>query len=105
MTSYQPSPSTAPLAGDSAARTNSAWSHQVELRLERSGAGERLRVMSTLDPCAVRVCFEEPKFARAFVNHFGGVIVDAAEVERSMSEDAAAEDMFDRLAREYDEDD
>ena len=119
MTSYQPSPSTAPLAGDSAARTNSAWSHQVELRLDRSGAGVRLRrieawcadwqigvrVMSTLDPCAVRVCFEEPKFARAFVNHFGGVIVDAAEVERSMSEDAAAEDMFDRLAREYDEDD
>jgi hypothetical protein len=86
------------------------------LRLDRSGAGERLRrieswcadwqigvrVVGTLDPSIVRVCFEEARFGRAFVNHFGGVAVPSDEVERALREDAAAEDMFDRLAAAYD---
>lgn len=53
----------------------------------------------------MRVAFEEARFARAFNSHFGGVIVAADEVERALREDAAAEDAFDRLAAEYDEDD
>jgi len=89
----------------------------VELHLDRQAAGERLRrmeswcadwqigvrVVGTLDPGVVRVCFEEARFGRAFVNHFGGVIVPADEVERALREDLDGEDMFDRLATEYDE--
>lgn len=115
MTSFQPSRQTGQPAGASAAKTNS-WAHQVELRLDRAGAGERLRrveawcadwqigvrVIETMDPSVVRVCFEEARFARAFNAHFGGVIVPGDEIERAMQADAATEDAFDRLAAEYD---
>ncbi len=39
------------------------------------------------------------------MGHFGGVPVAGDEVERAMVEDAAGEDAFDRLAREYDVED
>lgn len=115
MTSFQPSQQTGRPVDASAVKTNS-WQHQVELRLDRAGAGERLRrveawcadwqigvrVLQTMDPAVVRVCFEEARFARAFIAHFSGVIVPADEIERALRADAAAEDAFDRLAAEYD---
>lgn len=118
MTVFQPSrPTGRPVAG-SAPTMNSPWQHQVELKLDRAGAGERLRrieawcadwqigvrVVETPAAGVVRVAFEEARFARAFNAHFGGVIVQNDEVERAMREDAAAEDAFDRLAAEYDDD-
>lgn len=115
MTSFQQDPQTSQPDVASGAKTNS-WTHQVELRLDRAGASERLRrveawcadwqigvrVIETMTAGVVRVCFEESRFARAFTNHFGGVIVPADEIERAMRADAASEDAFDRLAAEYD---
>lgn len=43
-----------------------------------------------------------PPLRRAFVSHFGGVIVPIDEVERALHADAAAEDAYDRLAAAYD---
>lgn len=94
----------------------SDWIHQVELHLDRQAAPERLRrieswctdwqlgfrVIETTKPDVVRVAFEDPRFARAFHSHFGGVIVPVDEIAKAMDADAAAEDAFDRLAREYD---
>lgn len=94
----------------------SSWAHQVELRLDRQAAGERLRrieswcgewqlgmrVIETVSPAIVRVAFDDPRFARAFHSHFGGVIVPLDEVERAMGVDAEEEDAYDRLAAEYD---
>jgi hypothetical protein len=39
--------------------------------------------------------------ARAFIGHFGGVLVDEQELEQAMSRDIADEDAYERLAREY----
>lgn len=118
MTCSQPDPSTNLLAGESAPRTNS-WVHQVELRLDRGAAGDRLRrmeawcgdwqigmrVIETPVPGTVRCAFDDARFARAFNSHFGGVIVPEDDVERAMGADAEAEDAYDRLARVYDFDD
>lgn len=96
MTCSQPSPSTHPLAGESVGTTNS-WVHQVELRLDRGAAGDRLRrmeawcgdwqigmrVIEAIEPGTVRVAFDDPRFARAFVSHFGGVHVPLDEIERA----------------------
>lgn len=115
MTSFQPNQQTGRPAGASAVKTSS-WAHQVELKLDRAGAGERLRrieawcadwqigvrVLQTMDTAVVRIAFEEARFARAFIAHFGGVIVPADEIERALRDDAASEDAFDRLAAEYD---
>ncbi|MDR6831641.1 hypothetical protein J2X48_005310 [Bosea sp. BE271] len=89
--------------------------HQVEIRLDKVSAGERLRrieawcgdwqigfrVLDTMTAGIVRIAFEEARFARAFVSHFGGVIVPADELEAAMAADADAEDAFDRQAAEY----
>jgi len=93
-----------------------SWVHQVELRLDRASAGDRLRrmeawcgdwqigmrVIETIEPGTVRCAFDDARFARAFVSHFGGVIVPIEEIERATDADAAAEDAYDRLAAEYD---
>lgn len=50
----------------------------------------------------LRLAFEEARLARAFMSHFGGVSVPDDEFERALGDDAAAEDAYDRLAREYD---
>ena len=93
-----------------------SWVHQVELRLDRQAAGDRLRrmeawcgdwqigmrVIETIEQGTVRVAFDDLRFARAFVSHFGGVIVPIEEIERATDADAAAQDAYDRLSAEYD---
>lgn len=93
------------------------WEHQVELKLDRHSAGERLRraeawcadwqigfrVLGTTDAGTVRMAFEDARFARAFHSHFGGVIVPDNEPEMAFAADAADNDLFDRLVGEYPE--
>jgi len=96
------------------------WRHQVELKLDRAAAPERLRrieawcgewqiLVRVVDPwpaaTTLRLAFDEARLARAFMGHFGDVPVPDDEIERALAEDSAAEDAYDRLAREYDLDD
>lgn len=115
MTSFHPSQSKRQLDAESAAKTNS-WAHQVEIKLDNVSAGERLRrveawcadwqigvrVFENSAPGTVRVAFEQARFARAFLGHFGGVIVPPDQVELAIAADAASEDAFDRIAAERD---
>lgn len=93
------------------------FGYQVELKLDRAAAGDRLRRIerwcadwqigfSVLDRFpgsgTTRFAFEDHRLARAFVGHFGGVLVNDREVEDALAGDAADEDAYDRLAREYD---
>ncbi len=95
----------------------SAFFHQVEIKLSEAAATERLRRIESW--CGdweigfhvvdrrkgsehVRLAFAEHRLARAFIGHFGGVLVDEREVEAAMDADAAEEDAFDRMALEYD---
>ncbi len=90
--------------------------HQVEMKLDAAAAPERLRRIESwcadwqigfrvLDRAPgsenIRIAFEDPRLARAFVGHFGGVLVDHRELEHAMAGDAADVDTYDRLAREY----
>jgi hypothetical protein len=90
--------------------------HQVEMKLSVEDAPERLRRIDSwcndwqigfrvLDRLpgsgTIRLAFEDPRLARAFVGHFGGVSVDDREVEAALASDAADEDAYDRLAREF----
>ncbi len=92
--------------------------HLVEMRLTAEEAPERLRRIDSwcvdwqigfrvLDRFpgseTIRLAFEDPRLARAFVGHFGGVLVGDREVEAALAGDAADEDAYDRLAREYPE--
>ena len=91
------------------------WPHQVEIKLEKSSAAERLRrieawctdwqigfrVLGTMTEDLIRVAFEEARFARAFHAHFGGVIARGDELEKALAADAAEVDLYDRLAGEY----
>ncbi|WP_336812422.1 hypothetical protein [Bosea sp. MMO-172] len=91
------------------------WPHQVEIKLDRASAAERLRrieawcidwqigfrVLGTMAEDLIRVAFEEARFARAFHAHFGGVIAPAYELETALAADAAEVDLYDRLARDY----
>lgn len=91
------------------------WPHQVEIKLDRTTAAERLRrigawctdwqigfrVLSTMTEDLIRVAFEETRFARAFHAHFGGVIAPADDFETALATDAADVDLYDRLAGEY----
>ncbi|WP_293810340.1 hypothetical protein [uncultured Bosea sp.] len=91
------------------------WQHQVEIKLDKQSAAERLRrieawctdwqiafqVLGTMTGGVIRVAFEEARFARAFHAHFGGVIAPADELEAALAEDAAEVDLYDRLARDY----
>ncbi|TAJ27567.1 hypothetical protein [Bosea sp. (in: a-proteobacteria)] len=93
-----------------------AFVHQVEMKLPEPEATERLRRIQSW--CAdweigfrmldrqpysesVRLAFEDRRLARAFIGHFGGVLVDELEVEDAMAADAAFEDVYERLAREF----
>jgi hypothetical protein len=90
--------------------------HQVEMKLAADDAPERLRRIESwcgdwqigfrvLDRFpgseTIRLAFEDARLARAFVGHFGGVLVDDREVDAALAGDAADEDAYDRLAREF----
>lgn len=91
------------------------WLHQVEIKLDRASAAERLRrieawctdwligfrVLGTMTDGVIRVAFEEARFARAFHAHFGGVLAPADELETALAADAAEVDLYGRLAGEY----
>jgi hypothetical protein len=79
------------------------WPHQVEIKLDRTTAAERLRrieawcadwqigfcVLNTMTEDLIRVAFEEARFARAFHAHFGGVIAPADELETALTAEGA----------------
>lgn len=92
------------------------FDHQVEMKLAAQDAAGRLRRIESW--CAdweigfrvldrfpgsetIRIAFEDQRLARAFIGHFGGVLVDDRELEEAMSRDVADEDAYERLAREY----
>lgn len=92
------------------------YDHQVEMKLAAKDAVGRLRRIESW--CAdweigfrvldrfpgsetIRIAFEDPRLARAFIGHFGGVIVDEREVQDAVAGDGADEDAYDQLAREY----
>ena len=91
------------------------WPHQVELKLDKVSAAERLRrieawcsdwqigfhVLDTVTEDLIRVSFEEARFARAFHAHFGGVIAPADGLEAALAADGAEVDLYDRLVDEY----
>jgi hypothetical protein len=81
--------------------------HQVEMKLDAEAASERLRRIDSW--CAdwqiglrvldrfpgsetIRLAFEDQRLARAFVGHFGGVLVDDRELEDALAGDASDED-------------
>lgn len=90
--------------------------HQVEIKLPEAEAPERLRRIESwcgdweigyrvLDRQphseSVRLAFEERRLARTFIGHFGGVLVDQRGFEDAMDAGAAFEDIYERLAREF----
>lgn len=90
--------------------------HQVEMKMAADAAPERLRRIDAwcndwqigfrvVDRFpgseTTRIAFEDLRLARAFVGHFGGVLVPDGEVENAMAGHASDEDAHDRLAREY----
>ncbi|MGO4677759.1 hypothetical protein AB4Z40_33250 [Bosea sp. 2YAB26] len=92
------------------------FKHHVEMKLDAAAAPERLRRIESwcgdwqigfrvLDRFpgseTIRIAFEDRGLARAFIGHFGGVLVDENELESAIADDFAAEDANDRLAREY----
>lgn len=92
------------------------FDHQVEMKLAAEDATGRLRRIESwcadweisfrvLDrfpgPETIRIAFEDQRLARAFIGHFGGVLVDVGEIEQAMSRDVAGEDAYERLTREY----
>ena len=93
------------------------WAHQVQMKIDQHGAAERLRRIESwcadwqigfrvqaprATDTALRIAFEEARFAKAFNAHFGGVIVPPEDAERERTADAQNE--YDRLAREFPED-
>ncbi|MET3890255.1 hypothetical protein ABIE41_001331 [Bosea sp. OAE506] len=92
------------------------FDHQVEMKLAAKDATGRLRRIESW--CAdweisfrvlnrfagsetIRIAFEDQRLARAFIGHFGGVVVDEREIQDAVAGDRADEDAYDRLAREY----
>jgi len=92
------------------------FDHQVEMKLAAKDAAGRLRRIESW--CAdweigfrvldrfpgsetIRIAFEDPRLARAFIGHFGGVMVDEREDQNALAGDGADEDGYDRLAQEY----
>lgn len=93
-----------------------AFVHQVEMKLPETEAPERLRRIESwcrdwdIGFCvldrqphseSVRLAFEEHRLARASIGHFGGVLVDEREIEDAMDAGAAFEDIYERLAQEF----
>ena len=92
------------------------YDHQVEMKLAADDAAGRLlrieswcadweisfRVLDRIPGSeTIRIAFEDPRLARAFIGHFGGVIVDECQIQDALAGDAADEDAYARLAREY----
>ena len=92
------------------------FDHQVEMKLAAKDAAGRLRRIESW--CAdweigfrvldrfpgsetIRIAFEDQRLARAFIGHFGGVVVDEREIQDAVAGDRGDEDAYDRLAREY----
>lgn len=93
------------------------FAHQVEMKLPLDeAAAERLHRIESW--CAewqigfrvldrfpgsnhVRIAFEDPRLARAFVGHFGGVLIGDRELEDAIAADGSDDDAYDRLAREF----
>lgn len=92
------------------------YDHQVEMKLAAEDAAGRLRRIESW--CAdwqigfrvldrvpgsetIRIAFEDLRLARAFIGHFGGVVVDEREIQDALAGDGADEDVYERLAREY----
>lgn len=90
-----------------------AWPHQVVIRLTLADFREKLRdieewlamwelpyrIGAAVGAAgAVRICFAEEKFARAFIFNKGGVMAPADEIETAMIEDEADEAEYQRLA-------
>lgn len=90
--------------------------HQVEMKLSVEETPERLRRIESwcadwqigfrvLDRFSgsenIRLAFEDVRQARAFVSHFGGVMIDDREVAVAFASEIADEDAYDRLAHEY----
>lgn len=98
-----------------------SWPHQILIAVAAADFDARLRAVETWlaeweiphrigstmmgQTGSLRVCFAEAKFARALHSKFGGVIVPRDDVARSLAADAADEDRYGALAREYDLDD
>jgi nitrous oxide reductase accessory protein NosL len=93
-------------------RDEPAWPHQVVIRLTLADFREKLRdieewlrmweipyrIGATVGPAgAVRICFAEEKFARAFVFNKGGTMALAEDIETAMLEDEADEAEYQRL--------
>lgn len=94
----------------------SAFAHHVEMKMPEPEAPERLRRIQSW--CAEweigfrllnrqphsgsgRLAFKDRRLARAFVGHFGGVLVDEREIEDFKDAGAAFDDAYERLAREF----
>ncbi len=92
------------------------YDHQVEMKLAAEDVVGRLQQIESW--CAdweisfrvldrfpgsetIRIAFEDQRLARAFIGHFGGVLVDDCELEQAMARDVADGDAYERLAREY----
>lgn len=93
-----------------------AFVHQVEIKLPEADAPERLRRIESwcgdreigyqvLDRQphseSVPLTFGERRLARAFIGHFGGVLVDERGFEDASDAGAAFKDVYERLAREF----
>lgn len=93
-----------------------AFVHQVEIKLPEAEAPERLRRIESW--CrdweisyrvlgrqrrseSIRLAFDERRLARAFISHFGGVLVDERGIGDGIDTGAAFEDVYERLAREF----
>lgn len=83
--------------------------HQVEMKLSESDAPDRLSRISSwcadweipfkvIDRVpgseAIRIAFDDRRLARAFVGHFGGVLVSDDEIGDAMAEDAEYEALY-----------
>lgn len=92
------------------------FTYQVELKLADADALEQLwrmdswcskwqivfRVLARSPGSeTVRIAFEALRLARDFVAHYGGVPVDNCELEEAIGSDAADEEVYDRLGREF----
>jgi len=93
-----------------------SWPYQVEIEVPRADFDAKLRAVeawlleweiphrigSSLGALGrMRVCFAEEKLARAFRNYHGGQAVPADEVTAALAADADDEELYDRLAGEY----
>lgn len=95
-----------------------SWPHQIEIEIARDGFDAKLRAIeawlaewqmphrigSSVGTIGrLRVCFAEEKFARACRLHHGGRMVSTDEIAAAVAADAEDEELYDRLAADYEE--